>query len=49
MDTQVLTKKRTGHRFGEFELLKAIAVIGLPAVHIMEEGVSGGVVSSGVL
>lgn len=32
--------KETGKpltRFGEFELLKAIAIIGLPAIHVMEE------------
>lgn len=49
MDTQLMTKKRAGHRFGEFELLKAIAVLGLPAVHIMEEAVAENIVSAGVL
>ena len=29
-------------RFGEFELLKAIAIIGLPAIHLMEEAIEGG-------
>lgn len=32
-------------RFGEFELLKAIAIIGLPAIHLMEEALEGGYAS----
>ena len=36
-----MKKQREGKesliRFGEFELLKAIAIIGLPAIHLMEE------------
>jgi len=32
-------------RFGEFELLKAIAIIGLPAIHLMEEAMEGGFAS----
>ena len=32
-------------RFGEFELLKAIAIIGLPAIHLMEEAIEGGFAS----
>ncbi|MBP3799784.1 MAG: hypothetical protein ILA19_02255 [Bacilli bacterium] len=35
-------------RFGEFELLKAIAIIGLPAVHLMEESLEGGYASAGL-
>ena len=36
MDNTVKEKKKPLTRFGEFELLKAIAILGLPAVHLME-------------
>ena len=36
-------------RFGEFELLKAIAILGLPAVHLMEEAIEGGFASPGLM
>jgi len=35
-------------RFGEFELLKAVAIIGLPAIHVMEEILEGGFGSPGL-
>jgi hypothetical protein len=44
-----MTKKKTTHRFGEFDLLKAIAVLGLPVVHLMEEGVEHDFLADGVL
>lgn len=37
--------KKPFTRFGEFELLKAIAILGLPAVHLMEEAMEGGYAS----
>ena len=40
MDSQTAVKKKPLTRFGEFELLKAIAILGLPAVHIMEEAIA---------
>ena len=36
MGTEVKEKKKPLTRFGEFELLKAIAIVGLPTVHVME-------------
>ena len=47
METAV--KKKPLTRFGEFELLKAIAIIGLPAVHVMEEAMEGGYASPGLM
>ena len=41
-------KKKPLTRFGEFELLKAIAIIGLPAVHLMEESLEKGFASPGL-
>ena len=49
MSTQVITRKQSGHKFAEFDLLKAFAVLGLPAVHLMEEGIEADIVSNGVL
>jgi len=43
------TAKKPLTRFGEFELLKAIAIMGLPAVHVMEEAIEGGAASPGVM
>ena len=34
----VVVKKRV-HKFGEFDLLKAAAILGLPAVYLIEEGI----------
>ena len=47
METEVLTNKRI-HKFGEFDLMKAIAILGLPIVHLLEEGIEGNHVSAGV-
>ena len=41
-------QKKPLTRFGEFELLKAIAIIGLPAVHLMEESLEKGFASPGL-
>ncbi len=42
-------QKKPLTRFGEFELLKAIAIIGLPAVHLMEEAMEKGFASPGLM
>jgi uncharacterized membrane protein len=47
METTSATNKRI-HKFGEFDLIKAIAILGLPIVHLIEEGISGNYVSDGV-
>ena len=44
MKTQSEAKK-TITRFGEFGLIKALAILGLPAVHLMEEAIEGGYAS----
>lgn len=38
-------EKKALTRFGEFEFLKAMAILGLPLVHIMEEALEAGVAS----
>lgn len=38
MEKATAEKKKPLTRFGEFELLKAIAIIGLPAIHVMDHG-----------
>ena len=43
------TSQKRVHKFGEFDLLKAIAILGLPAVHLIEEGVYHDFLSDGVL
>ncbi|MBR6222099.1 MAG: hypothetical protein IKQ71_01530 [Lachnospiraceae bacterium] len=43
------TEKKPLTRFGEFELLKAIAILGLPAVHVLEEAMEGGFASPGLM
>lgn len=48
METQTTTRKKPLTRFGEFELLKAIAILGLPAVHIMEEAIEAGYAGAGL-
>ena len=48
MQTLAVKKEKRIHRFGEFDLLKALAILGLPAVHILEEGLYNNVVSDGV-
>lgn len=47
MEVKTVTNKRI-HKFGEFELMKAIAVLGLPIVHLLEEGIYGNYVSQDV-
>ena len=47
METTALTGKRI-HKFGEFDLMKAIAILGLPIVHLLEEGIYDNYVSSEV-
>lgn len=49
METQAIAKKKPLTRFGEFELMKAIAILGLPAVHLMEEAISGELATDGLL
>lgn len=41
-DSVIIDRK---HKFGEFDLMKAIAVLGLPIVHLLEEGIAGNYVS----
>lgn len=48
MEAQNVTRKKPLTRFGEFELLKAIAIMGLPAVHLMEEALEAGYASPGL-
>jgi len=48
METPPVTKKQPLTRFGEFELLKAIAILGLPLVHVMEEALEAGYASPGL-
>ena len=48
MESDTTVKKKPLTRFGEFELLKAIAILGLPAVHVMEEAIEGGFASKGL-
>ena len=47
METNLVKKKRI-HKFGEFDLMKAIAVLGLPIVHLLEEGIYENYVSQNV-
>ena len=47
METNLVKKKRI-HKFGEFDLMKAIAVLGLPIVHLLEEGIYDNYVSQNV-
>lgn len=42
-----ITNKRV-YRFGEFELMKAFAILGLPIVHLLEEGIFNDYVSENV-
>ena len=49
MQAQAIASKKRAHKFGEFDLLKAIATLGLPAVHFLEEGALYGFFSEGVL
>ena len=47
METNSITNNRI-HKFGEFDLMKAIAILGLPVVHLLEEGIYDNYVSSEV-
>ena len=47
MSTQTITNERV-YRFGEFELMKAFAILGLPIVHLLEEGIFNNYVSENV-
>ena len=49
MSSAVAEQKKPLTRFGEIELLKAIAILGLPAVHVMEEAIEGGFASEGLI
>ena len=49
MQTEAVVTKKRNHKFGEFELMKAFAILGLPAVHLLEEGLLYGFVSEGVM
>ncbi|MCR5624477.1 MAG: hypothetical protein K6G11_04445 [Lachnospiraceae bacterium] len=49
MGEQGADKKKPLVRFGEFDLLKAMAILGLPAVHIMEEAMEAGVATKGLI
>ena len=42
-------KKKPLTRFGEIELLKAIAILCLPLVHVMEEAIENGYASAGLM
>lgn len=47
MEMNSLPNKRI-HKFGEFDLMKAIAILGLPIVHLLEEGIFDNYVSPNV-
>ena len=49
MESTAANSKKPLTRFGEFELLKAIAIIGLPTVHVMEEAMEAGIASERLL
>jgi hypothetical protein len=47
METGTVENKRI-HKFGEFHLLEAISILGLPIVHLIEEGIYDNYVSADV-
>mgnify|MGYP003305782692 FL=1 len=47
MRTKTIINERV-YRFGEFELMKAFAILGLPIVHLLEEGIFNDYVSENV-
>lgn len=47
MKTKTVTNERV-YRFGEFDLMKAFAILGLPIVHLLEEGIFNNYVSEDV-
>lgn len=49
MKREKTTSKAPIVRFGEFEFLKAVAIVGLPLVHIMEEAMEADMASPGLL
>lgn len=49
MQEKVISNKKQLSRFCEFDFMKAIAVIGLPAVHLMEEAILANLVTDGLL
>ena len=49
MDNKNAEQKKPLTRFGEFDLLKALAIMGLPAVHVMEEALEGNFSSPGLV
>ena len=49
MQTLTATKTKRLHKFGEFDLLKALAILGLPTVHLLEEGIYDNLATDGVL
>lgn len=49
MEEKAAVRKQPLTRFGEFELLKALAIVGLPLVHVMEEAVEAKYASAGLI
>lgn len=49
MQAEAVARQKRRHKFGEFEFMKAIAILGLPAVHLLEEGILFGFLSEGVM
>lgn len=47
MNTKPIVNERV-YRFGEFDLMKAFAILGLPIVHLLEEGIFNNYISEGV-
>jgi hypothetical protein len=47
MSTKTVVNERV-YKFGEFELMKAFAILGLPIVHLLEEGIFNNYVSENV-
>lgn len=47
MKTKLITNTRV-YRFGEFDLMKAFSILGLPLVHLLEEGIFHNYVSENV-
>lgn len=47
MKTMSIKNKRV-YRFGEFDLMKAFSILGLPLVHLLEEGIFTNYVSEDV-
>ena len=48
MKNSAISNNERLHKFGEFDLMKAIVVLGLPVVHLLEEGIYGNYVSQEV-